>query len=144
MDPYQFAYRENRSTDDAIAITLHRVLSHLEPAAKLDPNAYCGILFVDYSSVFNTIVPEKLYSKLTNLKVIPEPICRWILDFLLNREQFVKISGPNGLHQMSDPIVLNTGAPQGCCLFPMLYSIFTQDCETADRSASLITQKFRD
>ncbi len=30
LDPLQFAYRSNRSTDDAIAFTLHTALSHLE------------------------------------------------------------------------------------------------------------------
>ena len=30
LDPLQFAYRPNRSTDDAIAITLHIALSHLD------------------------------------------------------------------------------------------------------------------
>ncbi len=30
LDPLQFAYRSNHSTDDAIAFTLHTALSHLE------------------------------------------------------------------------------------------------------------------
>ena len=30
LDPLQFAYRPNRSTDDAIAIKLHTALSHLD------------------------------------------------------------------------------------------------------------------
>lgn len=30
FDPHQFAYRANRSTEDAIATALHAVLSHLE------------------------------------------------------------------------------------------------------------------
>lgn len=30
LDPYQFAYKENRSTEDAIAIVLHTLLEHLE------------------------------------------------------------------------------------------------------------------
>ncbi len=30
LDPLQFTYRSNRSTDDAIAFTLHTALSHLE------------------------------------------------------------------------------------------------------------------
>ena len=30
LDPLQFAYRPNRSTDDAIAITLHTALSHFD------------------------------------------------------------------------------------------------------------------
>ncbi len=30
LDPFQFAYRQNRSTEDAIATVLHRLLEHLE------------------------------------------------------------------------------------------------------------------
>ncbi len=48
LDPLQFAYRSNRSTDDAIAFTLHTALSHLE-----NMNTYVRMLFVDYSSAFN-------------------------------------------------------------------------------------------
>ncbi len=47
LDPLQFAYRRNRSTDDAIAFTLHTALSHLE-----NKNTYVRMLFVDYSSAF--------------------------------------------------------------------------------------------
>ena len=57
LDPLQIAYRPNRSTDDAI--TLHTALTHL---AKR--NTYVRMLFIDYSSAFNTIVPSKLVIKL--------------------------------------------------------------------------------
>ncbi len=59
LDPLQFAYRKNRSTDDAIAFTLHIALSHLDKR-----NTYVRMLFVDYSSAFNTILPSKLVVKL--------------------------------------------------------------------------------
>lgn len=52
MDQLQFAYKANRSTDDAIFMALHTVLEHLEQTNT-------RILFVDYSSPFNTIVPNK-------------------------------------------------------------------------------------
>jgi hypothetical protein len=55
IDPLQFAYCPNRSTDDAIYIALHTALSHLDKR-----NAYVRMLFIDYSSAFNTIVPSKL------------------------------------------------------------------------------------
>ena len=45
LDPLQFAYRPNRSTDDAI--TLHTALSHLDKR-----NTYVRMLFIDYSSAF--------------------------------------------------------------------------------------------
>ncbi len=62
LDPLQFAYRSNRSTDDAIAFTLHTALSHLE-----NKNTYVRMLFVDYSLAFNTIVPATLVAKLQTL-----------------------------------------------------------------------------
>ncbi len=51
FDPYQFAYRANRSTEDAIAKALHKALEHLEHRGT-----YIRMLFIDYSSVFNTVV----------------------------------------------------------------------------------------
>ena len=59
LDPLQFAYRPNRSTDDAISIAPNTTLSHLDKI-----NTYVRMLFIDYSSAFNTIVPSKLFTKL--------------------------------------------------------------------------------
>ena len=59
LDPLQFTYRPNRSTDDAISIALHTALSH-----QGKRNIYVRMLFIDYSSAFNTIVPSKLITKL--------------------------------------------------------------------------------
>ena len=56
LDQFQFAYRNNRSVDDAVAIGLFHVLKHLD-----SPNTYARILFVDFSSAFNTIIPSKLF-----------------------------------------------------------------------------------
>ncbi|CDQ57170.1 unnamed protein product [Oncorhynchus mykiss] len=62
LDPLQVAYCTNRSTDDAITIALHTSLSHLDKR-----NTYLRMLFIDYSSAFNTIVPSKLINKLRTL-----------------------------------------------------------------------------
>lgn len=117
LDPLQFAYRSNRSTDDAIAFTLHTALSHLD-----NKNAYVRMLFVDYSSAFNTIVPTKLVLKLQALG-IDRSLCDWILNFLSDRRQVVRMG-----NNTSSPLTLNTGAPQGCVLSPLLYSLYTHDC----------------
>ncbi len=58
MDPHQYAYRPNRSTDDAISIALHTVLCHLE-----HQGTYVRLLFLDFSSAFNIILPSRLFSK---------------------------------------------------------------------------------
>lgn len=131
FDPLQFAYRANRSVEDAVGLTLHRVLGHLETAG-----AYARILFIDYSSAFNTIVPQKLYDKLLSMNVHPH-MCRWTLDFLLNRSQVVRCDG-----RFSGRLILNTGTPQGCVLSPFLFTLFTNDCRSGHESVLLV--KFSD
>ena len=116
MDPLQFTYRHNPCTDDAGALAQHFVMYHLE-----SPNMYARILFVDYRSVFNTVIPQKLFGKL-HLLSLEAPMCYWILDFLLQRHQVVKMNGI-----ASSTIFLNTGTPQGCVLSSLLYSMFIND-----------------
>ena len=64
---------------------MHTALEHLE-----GHGCYVRMLFIDYSSAFNTIIPHTLHKKLLNL-CLPPPTCTWILDFLTNRKQDVKI-----------------------------------------------------
>lgn len=132
LDPLQFAYRENRSTDDAISHVLHTTLSHLDKGQ----GNYARLLFIDYSSAFNTIVPSKLVSKLKNIGLC-HSLCAWILNFLSNRPQAVKIGNCS-----SSIISLNIGAPQGCVLSPLLYSLYTHDCSAIHSSNSIV--KFAD
>ena len=54
LDPLQFAYRPNRSTNDAVCFVLYTALSHLDKR-----NTYVRMLFIDYSSSLNNIVPSK-------------------------------------------------------------------------------------
>ncbi|CDQ84283.1 unnamed protein product [Oncorhynchus mykiss] len=48
------------------------------------------MLFIDYSSAFNTIVPSKLVIKLETLGLDPA-LCNWVLDFLTGRPQVVRV-----------------------------------------------------
>ena len=123
--------RTNRSIEDAVALGLHHTLQHLE-----HPNSHARVLFLDFSSAFNTIIPHKLLAKLLWLNIHPS-IGYWILDFLLDRRQVVKV---NNLY--SGPRVLNTGAPQGCVLSPLLFTLFTNDCVSSDPSVLFV--KFSD
>ncbi|KAL0173817.1 hypothetical protein M9458_029785, partial [Cirrhinus mrigala] len=131
FDPHQFAYRTKRSTEDAIALALHAVLGHLE-----QQQSYARMLFVDYSSAFNTIIPDILFNKLDILG-LPSLTCAWIKDFLTNRPQSVRL-GPH----LSSTRTLSIGSPQGCVLSPFLYCFYTHDC-TASYDSNLIV-KFAD
>ncbi len=132
LDPLQFAYRPNRSTDDAISQVLHSSLTHIDSKN----GNYVRLLFIDYSSAFNTIVPTKLAVKLSDLS-LNTSLCDWIQDFLTARPQVVKVG-----QFTSNSITLNIGAPQGCVLSPLLYSLYTHDCVSSHSSTSII--KFAD
>ncbi|KAI4889401.1 hypothetical protein NFI96_034095, partial [Prochilodus magdalenae] len=90
----------------------------------------------DFSSAFNTIVPSRLDIKLRDLG-LNSSLCSWILNFLTDRRQVVKLAGIT-----SSSLTLSTGAPQGCVLSPLLYSLYTHDC-TARHSSNVII-KFAD
>lgn len=132
LDQYQFAYRPNCSTEDAISTTLHTVLTHLEQR-----NTYARIRYVDFSSAFNTIIPQRLMGKLLLLGLNPI-ICHWILDFLTEKPQVSVRVGKN----TSRSITLSTGSPQGRVLSPLLFTLSTHNC--ASRHKDNLIVKFGD
>ncbi|KAK3522390.1 hypothetical protein QTP86_008932 [Hemibagrus guttatus] len=75
----EFAYCPNRSTDDAITTTLHLAFIHLD-----NKDAYVRMLFINFGSAFNTIIPQHLIEKLSLLG-LNTSLCTWILDFLTGR-----------------------------------------------------------
>ncbi|KAI4876824.1 hypothetical protein NFI96_006328, partial [Prochilodus magdalenae] len=117
VDPHQYAYRKNRSTDDAISSVVHSALTHLE-----QKNSYVRMLFVDFTSAFNTMIPQTLTNKLSSLG-LRSSLCNWVLDFLVNRPQSVRIQ-----NLTSFTTILSTGSPQGCVLSPLLFTLLTYDC----------------
>ena len=118
MDPYQFSYKSDLSVDDAVSLATDAVLPHPD---KRKPT-YCRLLFLDFSSAFNTILPAKLLPKLLHLG-LPLDMSYWIYDFLSDRPQVVRVG-----QRTSNKLVLSTGAPQGCCLSPLLCSLMISDC----------------
>ncbi len=91
---------------------------------------------MDFSSAFNTIIPDTLQNKLTQLSV-PTSVCQWITSFLTDRQQLVRLGTFS-----SNTCTISTGAPQGCVLSPLLFSLYTNDCTSKDPSVKLL--KFAD
>ncbi|PIK46996.1 putative RNA-directed DNA polymerase from mobile element jockey-like [Apostichopus japonicus] len=136
MDDHQFAYRKGRNTDDALLFTLDTLYSHLEDSKSGKVSAH--IMFFDFSSAFNTMQPHILANVLLGSDDVPHALVRWVLDYLTNRSQFVRI----GRDVVSDIMECSTGAPQGTVLAPFLFTLYTSGIRSTDLSCPLI--KFAD
>ena len=139
VDPLQFAYQRNRSTDDALLYVLNSVFSHLDK-----PGNSIRLMFYDFSSAFNTIQPHLLVEKMQRMNV-PGNFVAWIFNYLTFRPQYVRLAiekGSSSKSISSDTIVLNTGAPQGTVLSPFLFTLYTADSRSSDQSCPLV--KFAD
>jgi len=101
----------------SICTAFRTTISHLKQQGR-----DARLLLVDFSSAFNTILPDRLIAKLLDIG-LPAIICCWIRDFLSGRIQRVRV-GPH----LSTALSLNIGSPQRCVLNPLLYTLYTHDC----------------
>ena len=127
LDPHQFAYRANRSVDDATLTLVHHLCQHLDTGGH-----HARVLMVDFSSAFNTIQPHLMMQKLMSMALNPN-IILWVQQFLTGRLQRVCLGTTR-----SGTIRTNTGAPQGCVISPVLFTLYTNDCVSTHDSCEII------
>ena len=125
LDPLQFAYTANRSVEDPTLCMTNDILRHLDEPSKPDSHKFAKILFIDFSSAFNTVQPYLMIQKLKDMNVNAYLI-HWLYEFLTGRSQYVRFNDC-----VSNMLVTNTGAPQGCVLSPILFVLYTSDCKAS-------------
>ncbi|KAK7915928.1 hypothetical protein WMY93_011689 [Mugilogobius chulae] len=118
-DPLQFTYRPQRGVDDAVLTLLHGAISHLEK-----PKSHASLVFVDFSSAFNTLQPHLMGCKLLQMNANPHLIL-WVLSFLTERDQRVRVNG-----HLSTVRTISTGSQQGSVISPLLFTLYTNDCRS--------------
>ena len=114
-------YRHNSSTEDPTLTIVHNAYTHLEKTGS-----FVQILFIDFSSTFNTIQPHLMASKFLKLNVNPRLIL-CIVDFLVSHSQTVH-------HQavLSSSHSIATGSSQGTVLSPVRFTLYINDCTGTD------------
>ncbi len=127
LDPLQFAYKAKRGTEDASLMLLDTVTKQLDST-----HPHTRILFMDFSSAFNTVNTNTLLHCLSDLLVDPALIL-WIKDFLKDRPQHVFLNGFK-----SSTMDLKTGLPQGCVLSPILFSVYTNNISCSREGMTLL------
>ena len=119
------------STNNCIQLLIYSldyfIRSHLEK-----PCTYALVLFVDFSSAFNTRVPNILCDKLYGMGV-PNYLLSFISDFLTDRQQFVRIN-----KNQSSVLSCDIGCPQGCVLSPISFSIYTDFIQSEHTNVKIL------
>ena len=95
------------------------------------------MLFIDFSSVLKTIIPQQLICKLDQLG-LRTSLCNWLLDFLSEWPQ----AGQVGSNTSRTTALSMGGPPQGCVLGPRLRVVLTHDCAPSFSSDHIV--KFTD
>ena len=82
---------------------------------ELDNDNILDAAYMDFRKAFDTVPHQRLICKLKSYN-IKGPILNWIVSFLTNRSQYVKIN-----NSVSNNLKVSSGVPQGSVLGPTLF-----------------------
>ncbi len=112
-NPYQSAYRRNHSTETALLCTLDHIFH------SADTGKSTLLVSLDLSAAFDTIDHNILINRLQKTFGVSGSALNWIISYLSNRTQFVKLDNFS-----SSSLVCGSGVPQGSVLGPLLFTLY--------------------
>ena len=113
----QHGFRANHSTVTALTAMQSEWIRNTEEGLVT------GILIWDLSAAYDTVDTDLLCEKL-RIYGCDTKTCDWFKSFMSNRIQRVKIGD-----QLSSPITLESGLPQGGILSPIIFTVYGADLE---------------
>ena len=113
---FQSAYRKNHSTETALLRMRNDIL------VNMNKQRVTLLVFLDLSAAFDTVDHDILLRRLEYKFGIRDQALTWFKSYLSNRSQHIVIGNVK-----SDSFDLKFGVPQGSCLGPMLFSLYTSE-----------------
>lgn len=128
IPPSQAGFRPGIDIMDQIL----KILTPLEIAYETGRTSI--LVSIDLQRAFDSVWHNGLRHKLT-ITGLPTRITRWLSDFIRDRTARVRI-----LNQLSGPLPLRGGVPQGTVLSPLLYTIYVADIPQPTRPGVILGQ----
>ena len=113
---FQSAYCKYHSTETALLRMRNDIL------VSMNKQQVTLLVFLDLSAAFDTVDHDILLRRLEYKFGIKDQAVTWFKSYLSNRSQRIVISSAK-----SDSFDLKFGVPQGSCLGPMLFSLYTSE-----------------
>lgn len=122
-DSNQFAYRKGLSCTDAVLSLIHNIVTGLNNK----DTTISKVLFLDFSSAFNTVLPNRLIQDMQGF--VEEPwLLHWVSNFVNGSSRQIKYS--KGLTEKSE---INVGVPQGGPLSSLLFTVYTDEIRSTSK-----------
>ena len=128
----QFGYLENRSTAQASL----KLISHALPAIQI--GNFSIIIMIDFSKAFDCVSHKLLLAKLHRYG-FRDQVLRLMASYLSCRKQRVRVGDFATGVALSDYIDIGVGVPQGSCLGPLLYIIYSNDLDNLLKEINTVT-----
>ena len=110
----QSAYRKGHSTETALLKVQNDILMNM------NCKHVTLLVLLDLSAAFDTVDHDILLARLKSIVGINGTALNWFTSYLSNRSQRVSLNGC-----ISDSFRLPHGVPQGSCLGPLLFTIYS-------------------
>lgn len=115
LNDTQHGFRMKRGTDTALT-TIHETIAHYTAKKQ-----QCYVILRDVSKAFDKVWHDGLHYKIAQLQ-LPATITKFLSNFITSRTAKIKIGNFTG-----PPFPLQAGVPQGSCLSPSLYIVYTNN-----------------
>ena len=125
LNESQHGFRPGRSTISQLLNFHHSIITMLQNNDRVEA------IYLDFAKAFDKVNHDILRQKLEKHNITGK-LLQWIMTFLTNRKQAVRVDG-----HLSEFVWTKSGVPQGSVIGPLLFTIMMSDINNSIETSEL-------